>query len=166
MRKLILAIIFGIAGFTGFSQSLERMVIASAGSAVSNSETVFSFTIGEVSTESATAVSGTATLTQGFQQAEAEDFVGIIEVDEPLGNATVFPNPTVDILQIESTVPGIGVKDLEYQIIDLQGRIVMEGNAGSVGGQIDVRMLAASSYTLVLVARNKQFVQRVKFSKV
>jgi hypothetical protein len=164
MKRFIIILSICFTGTALYGQSLERQVIGSAGLSVNNSTADLSFTVGEVAT--ASTITGTATLTQGFQQANEEDFTGVIDVGSLNASAIVFPNPTVDVLQIESTLPSMGITTLDYKVLDLQGRLVLQGTIASHEGQLDVMALAASSYTLILTSTDKQFTQRVKFSKI
>ena len=66
----------------GFSQGIERQVIGSAGTSAEAGGIEISYTVGEsvISTE---VVSGSFTLTQGFQQAEGEQMPTGIEKRRP-----------------------------------------------------------------------------------
>lgn len=164
MKKLFIITALFFSGSVLFGQSLERNVIGTAGLSTVTGSGSLSFTVGEVAT--ASSITGSATLTQGFQQANEEDFVGVIDVKGLNASAIVFPNPTVDILKVKSTLPSLGIEKLTYKVMDLQGRIVLQGTVSSNDGSIDVMALAASSYTLILNSTDKQYSQRVKFNKI
>ena len=53
-----------------------------------------------------------------------------------------------------------------YQILDLQGKLVLSGAIASNGAQIAVEDLAKSTYVLVLSDSTGNYTQRVRFSKI
>ena len=141
------------------AQSLERTVIGSAGFAVQNTNAGLSLTAGEVAIQSANL------LTQGFQQPTKPDNVGIINLPTIDALAKVYPNPTIDFLQIKSNLFELGIEQLEYTIIDITGKIVLKGSIKSNGAMINVVSLASASYILVL-SNGSAFNQKVKFTRI
>ena len=166
MKKniIIIAIICLASISQAKAQSLSRQVIGSAGMAVQNSTAGLSFTVGEVVT--ASAINSSVHLTQGFQQAEPEDFVGIVQLDNTSVKAVVFPNPTIKELKINSDLAKEGINTLSYQILDLTGKLVLQGTINSNNSKINVDNLAAAAYMLKLSSSNGKFNQVVKFSKL
>ncbi len=164
MKQLKLTIIALFASAFVFGQTLERQVIGSAGLAVQNGTAGLSYTIGEQATSSQ--IIPATKLTQGFQQVDPVEFVGILDLYANQIQASVFPNPTVKILKLQSDLYTIGIDELNFQILDLHGKLVLEGIVPSDGGSFDVSSLAASTYTLVLRAKNGQFEQKIRFVKI
>lgn len=164
MKILVLIAGMFFMGQVLYGQSLERQVIGNVGLAIQNGNAGISFTVGEVAT--ASGITNNGKLTQGFQQAEEEEFVGVIEVKDLTASAVVFPNPSKDVLQIKSTLPSLGINDLTYEVVDLQGRSVFNGEVGSDGGKIQISGIAKATYILLLKSSDGSFVQRIRFTKI
>lgn len=159
MKKLMLICIIGLCGSLVQAQSLERTVIGSAGLAIQNGTAGLSFTVGEVATNSANL------LTQGFQQPNIVNNTSTLDLSKTSQKAIVFPNPTVDILNIKSNLPEAGIAQLNYQVIDNTGKVVLSGQMVSDGGTINVQSLASASYVLVL-SNGTEFSQKVRFTRI
>ena len=159
MKKLIIIciVLFGCVQLQG--QSLERTVIGSAGIAIQNSSGGLSFTVGELATNASNL------LTQGFQQPTIKKNVGTVNVQNMNAEAIVFPNPTVDVLNIKSALPTVGIDNVSYKIVDNYGKTVLQGTIASNGGMIDVKSLASASYVLVL-SSGTDFSQKVRFTRI
>lgn len=164
MKRLNILILLLCCALFTFAQSLERQVIANAGLAVQNSSAGLSYTLGQEAT--ASNITSTVKLTQGFQQVDPEEFLGVLDLNKINGQAMVFPNPTVNLLKVESNLLEHGINILNYQIMDLHGKIVLNSKVAAVGGQIDVSALAASTYTILLSSKDRTFQQRVRFIKI
>lgn len=163
--KRILSIAFCLGlGFASYGQSLERQVIGSAGSFMTNSSGSISFTVGELMVAYHTNSNGS--LSEGFQQTASEESVSVLEVNKEGVQASVYPNPTDGILQLKSNLESIGVANLEYYVMDMQGRVVLNGATASNGGKINVSILSKSVYTIVLKSKTGQFQQRIRFTKI
>ena len=141
------------------AQSLERTVIGSVGMAIQNGTAGLSFTVGEVATNTSNL------LTQGFQQPNIVNNTGTLDLTKSNQLAIVFPNPTVDILNIKSNLPEAGINQLNYQVIDNFGKVVLQGKMVSNGGKINVQSLASASYVLVL-SNGTEFSQKVRFTRI
>ena len=159
MKKIILLCFCFTIGSMVNAQSLERMVIGSAGLAVQNTNAGLSYTVGETATQSANL------LTQGFQQPKIKTNTGTIELDNLKTKAMVFPNPTVDILNIKSNLPLEGIQTLDYQVFDMYGKVVLSGNIAANGGVLDVSFLASASYVLTLTS-GTQYTKTVRFTRI
>jgi len=68
----------------------------------------------------------------------------------------VFPNPTLDFLNIE------GIDQAAYNVLSMDGKLLLEGSANG-NAQIDVRSLNAGSYVLLLNSGNS--IQSYSFVK-
>lgn len=120
------------------AQSLERQVIASAGSNMNHG-----FTIGEVVVSF-----GNLKITTGFQQ-------GILEQDAPLNieditkELTVYPVPTKDILNIQGE--NFSAKNTHVTLFSGEGRMVeIDVESGPNHLRIDLNSLPAGNYYLKL----------------
>ena len=90
----------------------------------------------------------------------AEPYVGIPDYEETLSNVRIWPNPTNNILYVESdNVP------IDYiTIMDLNGRILMKENVGDNSFVMNASCLPAGTYLLETVCKGERSV--VKFVKV
>lgn len=127
--------------FATISVSAQE-VVSTQGDSYSNGSANIDFTIGEVII--ATGTDGTNDLTQGFHQTNW-NFVGL-EDFAPNYEATIFPNPTEDVLNIRTST----FENVTYTLYDAQGKLVMQNNLSAEQTPIQVSELAPGSYSLTL----------------
>jgi hypothetical protein len=77
-----------------------------------------------------------------------------VEEKHPDAHSTIFPNPVVDVFQVNAAFA-----DGTYQVIDLQGRKVAEGQLEGPKG--DLQGLAGGQYFIHIAAKNKRHLQRL-----
>ena len=118
-------------------------VVSTQGDTYSNSNGSIDFTIGEVVI--ATGTDGTNDITQGFHQT-SWNFLGI-EDHAPSFNASIFPNPTSEVLIIKTSM----FENVNYKLYDAQGKLVLENKISSEQTSIQVSQLAPGSYSLDLI---------------
>jgi hypothetical protein len=118
-------------------------VIATQGESYSNASTRIDFTIGEVIIDTGT--DGTNDITQGFHQTNWS-FIGV-EDFAPDYEATIFPNPTSDVLNIKTS----SFENVTYTLYDAQGKIVLQDILSAEQTPIQVSQLAPGSYSLELI---------------
>jgi hypothetical protein len=162
MKHHITSILFVFLSTIAFSQSIERQVIGSSGFSTSNTAAQISFTLGE--TVIFSGIQSNSTITQGFQQAEEEDFVSVMKPLDNSNSIIVYPIPAENTLTIKSDLGYYG--HINYKIIDLQGRIILFGNLQDANSTIDISTIANASYTLLLTSPEKRINQKVKFVKL
>jgi hypothetical protein len=121
---------------------LSQEVVSSQGDSYISPNVVLDFTIGEVVIN--TEVQGAYILSQGFHQPNW-DFVGI-ENHDPNYDATVFPNPTSDLLNIRASI----FDNVSYTLYDAKGKLVVQNNLSSEQTQIQVGQLGSGLYSLIL----------------
>lgn len=138
MKKysLILVLILGCFAVTA------QEVVSTQGDSYSNASASIDFTIGEVITNTGT--DGTNDITQGFHQT-SWNFVGL-EDFAPNFEATIFPNPTSDVLNIKTNA----FENVTYTLYDAQGKLVMQDVLSAEQTTIQVSQLAPGSYSLSL----------------
>ena len=117
-------------------------VISTQGESYSNASGNIDFTIGEVIIDTGT--DGTNDITQGFHQTNW-NFLGV-EDFAPDYEATIFPNPTQDVLNIKTS----SYENVTYTLYDAQGNLVMQNPLSSEQTLIQVSQLAPGSYSLTL----------------
>lgn len=138
MKKIILPIGLYLLGASVSAQE----VISTQGNSYSNGGYTIDFTIGEPVTE--TVSNGTNDLTQGFHQTNWS-FIGV-EDHVPNYEAMLFPNPTVDVLNIKATE----FKNVTYTLYDKLGKLVLTNVLLAEQTPIQVSQLPTGSYLLTL----------------
>jgi hypothetical protein len=142
MKKQI-SLLFSV--FTTISLSAQE-VVSSQGETYSNANGSIDFTVGEVIIN--TGSNGTNDLTQGFHQTNW-NFLGV-EDFAPDYQATIFPNPTQDVLNIKTSV----FENVTYSLYDAQGKLVMQNILSAEQTPIQVSQLAPGAYSLELIFEN------------
>ena len=117
-------------------------VVSTQGDSYSNASAKIDFTIGEVVINTGT--DGTNDLTQGFHQTNW-NFLGV-ENHAPNYEAIIFPNPTLDVLNIRTSK----FENVTYTLYDAQGKLVMHDILSAEQTPIQVSQLAPGSYSLTL----------------
>ena len=117
-------------------------VVATQGDSYSNASGNIDFTIGEVIINTGT--DGSNDLTQGFHQTNW-NFVSI-EDHAPSYEATIFPNPTSEILTIRTSM----FENVTYTLYDAQGKLIIQDKLSSAQTPIQVSQLAPGAYSLTL----------------
>lgn len=122
------------------AQEITQSVVGTAGGNVQNDTYTNSWTIGEVITETYTMENNT--LSQGFHQGNlVVDWIG---KDVPKEyQIKAYPNPAKIIMIIELQDPG-----LDYQLVNVKGRVIQNGIFFSIQDQIDFTHIPAGTYFL------------------
>ena len=134
-------------------------VLATQGDSYSNASANIEFTIGEVVINTVT--DGTNDLTQGFHQTNW-NFVGL-EDHASNYEATIFPNPTEDVLNIRTST----FENVTFTLYDAQGKLVIQDVLSAEQTPIQVSQLAPGSYSLTLnnQTQNLKTFKLIKHSK-
>ena len=134
-------------------------VVATQGDSYSNASGNIDFTIGEVIINTGT--DGSNDLTQGFHQTNW-NFVGL-EDHSPSYEATIYPNPTSEVLNIKTST----FENVTYTLYDAQGKLVMQDILSAEQTPIQVSQLAPGSYSLTLnnQTQNLKTFKLIKLSK-
>lgn len=148
--KSILIILIALLPAGIFAQSITRQVIGSSGGFASATGQTVSFTTGE--TVVATYSQSGLILTQGFQQSETQSPNGLNEMHR-ISSVTAYPNPARDEISID--INADESMDLQIQVLDLQGRMVLPASRmlarpGPNTHRLDLSGLAAGQYLVVL----------------
>ncbi|MDG1659100.1 MAG: T9SS type A sorting domain-containing protein [Crocinitomicaceae bacterium] len=117
-------------------------VASTQGDSYSNGTANMDFTIGEVVINTGT--DGTNDLTQGFHQTNW-NFVGL-EDHAPDYEATIFPNPTLEVLNIRTST----FNNVTYTLYDALSKIVIQDILSSDETPVQVSQLAPGNYSLTL----------------
>ena len=117
-------------------------VVSTQGDSYSNASANIDFTIGEVIINTGT--DGTNDLTQGFHQTNW-NFVGLDDND-PSYEATIFPNPTSELLNIRTST----FENVTYTLYDAQGKLILQDKLSAEQTPIQVSQLAPGNYSITL----------------
>jgi len=139
MNKYFFLFLLAIS-VTAYSQDLPQQVVASAGDQYTNASASVSWTVGELTI--ATLSSSSVTLSQGFQQGNLTVNT-LVDQDMLDFNLKAYPNPVIDILILETDE-----KQQRYQVINMQGEVVLNGNITAVLQEIDFTNLPNGVYLL------------------
>ena len=129
-----------LISMTGYSQDMPQQLIGSAGDQHINASANVSWTVGE--TVTATHTNSSVHLTQGFQQGNLT-VTSLLEQDMLGFSLKAYPNPVIDILILETDE-----KQRSYQVINMQGELVLNGNISAVLQEIDFTSLPRGVYLL------------------
>jgi len=121
-------------------------VVSTQGDSYSNANGSIDFTVGEAIINTGT--DGTNDLTQGFHQTNW-NFLGV-EDNAPNYEASIFPNPTSDVLNIKTS----SFENVTYTLYDAQGKLVLQSILAAEVTPIQVSHLAPGSYSLELIFEN------------
>ena len=137
MKKLVT-----LLALTSTLTTTAQEVIATQGDSYSNTSTQIDFTIGELLISTGT--DGINDITQGFHQTNW-NFVGL-EDHAPGYQATIFPNPTSEVLNITTST----FENVTYTLYDAQGKLIFQDKLSAEQTPIQVSQLAPGSYSLTL----------------
>ena len=117
-------------------------VLSTQGDSYSNAISNIDFTIGEVIIN--TGSDGTVDLMQGFHQTNW-NFVGM-EDYSPGFEASVFPNPTSEVLNIRTS----SFENVRYTLYNAQGKLLIQDILSAEQTPVQVGQLAPGSYSIIL----------------
>lgn len=120
--KKVLTLTFLLYSYCVFSQTLQNDVIASAGDSDTTEQYIVSWTVGESFVETYSNTNCVSTL--GFQQSFFCT-LKIPELNETGFIINVYPNPTVDFINIE--IQSASLKyDYEIELTDMYGHVLRD----------------------------------------
>lgn len=130
-----------IAAFSGHALMAQE-VIATQGDSYSTASGSIDYTIGEVVIDTGT--DGTFDITQGFHQTNW-NFSGIVDFS-PTFEALIFPNPTRDVVNINSPE----FEGVSYELYDAKGSLVFQGQLTAALTPLDLSLFATGDYSITL----------------
>jgi bacillolysin len=144
MKKNTLFLFFIFSTFIFSAQQ----VVSTQGDSYTGAAAKIDFTVGEVIVNLAT--DGTTTLTEGFHQT-SWNFVSL-ENHVPTYEASIFPNPTAEILNIKTA----DFQGVTYSLYDGMGKLVLRDKLSSQQSAVQVSQLATGKYALILRSENQK----------
>lgn len=147
MTKFLLSI-FALA-ITAHCQA--QTAIAAGGTTATGTGGTVSFTIGQIAY---TTVSGTGgSISEGVQQTYRVSAPTSIEENTISLKAQIFPNPATDVLML--TVENSDFKNLNYQLMDVSGKLLSQDRLNRSATQINVASLPNGSYFVRVLSKSK-----------
>ena len=153
----ILLLVTGLL-WAGLAQAQES-ANASGGVATGSGGTV-AYSVGQV--VYTTNTGSTGSVAQGVQHAYEIFTVGIKETELNI-SLSVFPNPTADNLTLQ--ISNYNNKKLSYQLYDMQGKLLSNGQVTAQQTQINTASLPSATYFIQVVNQNNKQVQSFKIIK-
>ena len=146
--KLSAVLLLGL-GLTGLQA--QESINATVGDA-SGSGGSASWSVGQIVYTMNTGTNGT--VTQGIQQPYEISVVSAIEEVKGISlSVTAYPNPTTDFLQLK--VESEKLKDLSYQLFDINGKLLQTKKLTGTETQIDISSYVPSTYFVRVIAESK-----------
>lgn len=147
IKKLLIATLLLVA-----FQTQAQEAVATAGGDASGTNGNVSYTVGQVVYTTNTGTTGS--VAQGVQQPfEIQAVLGIENFNINLQMA-VFPNPTTNWLQLD--IKNYGFEKLNYQIFDINGKLVLENKISTETTTISMENLSTNIYLLKVLDNNKE----------
>ena len=146
--KLSAILLLGL-GLTGLQAQTS---FNSTGKNTSGSDGSVSYSVGQVVYTSNTGTNGS--VSQGVQQPYEISVVTAIEKTKGINlSVTAYPNPTTDFLQLK--IENEEIKDLSFQLYDLQGKLLRSEKIISNQSSINMGNLISSTYFVKVISGNK-----------
>ncbi|MFT5252749.1 MAG: hypothetical protein ACI87N_001766 [Flavobacteriales bacterium] len=156
-KKTMTSLTFLLLGLGGLHA--QENAVTTGGEATGTGGTA-SYSVGQVVYTTATGTNGS--VAQGVQQAyEISTTVGINEASINL-ELSVYPNPTTNYLTLK--VDDFELSPLNFQLIDLQGKVIENEKVSSTTTSINVKSLPNAVYFLN-VTKNNRIVKTFKVIK-
>lgn len=147
--KITLTLLFYSILCVGFSQEIQRDVVATSGANGSNESTNLSWTIGQIVTTKGD--NSSLQLTSGFQQGTIS--VTAISEMEDSEWINIYPNPIVDNVTIKTT--SIQHNKLNIEVLTLDGKKIIKTQVISNEHILDLSNLPQGTYLMTLMDNNK-----------
>jgi len=153
MKKILLLFCVLVVSSYATAQTLSPEVITTSGTSMSNGTTTLDWTLGEPAT--ATLDNSTNLLSQGFHQPSI--VVTAIADAATLNDVKVFPNPTIDVVQIQFTSTQ---KNTLVELYSIEGKLLEKQTVNSQ--TVEVKMTTYPAGTYYLRINNSDTHQLVK----
>lgn len=143
--------------FKGNSQTQDIMeTIITSGSNATGSSGSVTYSIGQVF-YTYIGVQTVYNVAQGIQHQENDENLGTPEIEKPTTEIFVFPNPTVDFVNISMKGDELESANRSYRLYDLQGRLLKQNVITQSETQISLNNFSSSLYVLTVYVDNKLY---------
>ncbi len=136
-----------------WGQSIERQVIASAGSSSSIANISLEWTLGEGFVE--TLENNSLTLSQGFHQG-AISTTSVVYFQKEV-HLKFIPNPATQTISLQSTWN----QPLDIRISDLYGRIVLKEKGLLNGHAVPIEKLTSGTYFIQISSKRQKIASQI-----
>jgi len=148
-----IALLLFVAGLTGLDAQI--VVPATGGNALGVGGSV-SYSVGQVVYTACTGANGS--VAQGVQQPfEISTLTGLNEVKGKSLSCSIYPNPTIDFVQLKVDVSTtFSIQAMSYQIFDTQGKLLESKKLESNITNIAMNNFGTATYFLKVLKGNKE----------
>ena len=150
MKNTILFFLSFLFSFSIKAQTSHQVLSASGGDATGSGGSV-AYSVGQIVYTTSTGTTGS--VAQGVEQAYEIYSVGIKETALNI-SLSVFPNPTSDFLTLK--VQDYNNETLSFDLLDEQGKLVLNEQISTQDTQIAMSTLARGSYFINVLQANKK----------
>jgi hypothetical protein len=158
MKTYTLSFLAFLLSFSVQAQTSHQVLSATGGDASGSGGTV-AYSVGQIAYTTSTGTTGS--VAQGVEQAYEIYSVGIKETALNI-SLSVFPNPTSDFLTLK--VQDYNNEALSYNLLDEQGKLVLNEQIITQDTQVAMSTLARGAYFINIVQANKK-IQTFKIIK-
>ena len=158
MKNNTLFLLAFLLSFSVQAQTSHQVLSATGGDATGIGGTV-AYSVGQIVYSTNTGTTGS--VAQGVEQAYEISSVGIKETALNI-SLSVFPNPTSDFLTLK--VQDYNNEALSYNLLDEQGKLVLNEQIITQDTQVAMSTLARGAYFINIVQANKK-IQTFKIIK-
>jgi hypothetical protein len=141
MKKTLLLFFVSVVSSYATAQTLSPEVISTSGTSMSNGTTTLDWTLGEPAT--ATLDNSSNMLSQGFHQPSI--VVTAIADAATLNEVKVFPNPTIDVVQIQFIT---NQKNTLVELYSVDGKLLEKQSVNSQTAEMNMSAYPAGTYFL------------------
>jgi len=164
MKPLLIIMLMSMCFYMARAQSISKQVIGSSGTHISNGSNNINFTVGETIIGE---INNNYLVSQGFwAELNNQETLSQQEVDTPVQDITVYPNPATSYLHIRFGEQSS--EDYSYQIFDVTGKQVLDYvrvNEAFEVSRLDISNLSEGMYMLFVSDKNSNQTQSFKILK-
>ena len=152
---IIMLLFFPFKGNSQNTQDIMETIITSGSNATGSSGSV-TYSIGQVF-YTYIGLQTVYNVAQGIQHQENDENLGTPEIEKPTPEIFVFPNPTVDFVNISMKGDELEGANRSYRLYDLQGRLLKQNVITQSETQISLNNFSSSLYLLTVYVDNKLY---------
>ena len=147
-------------------QTLERQLISTTGNLSHTEKIHASATSGEIAIRTLNPLR--IVLNQGFQQTQADNIVGIIQLDDAEFSLSILPNPTSSSILMK--LKSERFLNLNFSVFDIMARRVLPSREISFSGErdilIDFSQFMSGTYLISLKDDSGRFLKTFEVQKI
>lgn len=153
MKTTKLLFFLSIVSYFGISNVVAQSSVNASGGNLSGANGSVSYSVGQV--VYTTNIGSNGSIAQGVQQPyEISEVLSSVDYSELIKDLKIYPNPSTDVLTIN--MYNIDNLQLDYQIVDINGKILKTGENIENETNINVSTFASAIYFLKITNQNKE----------